>query len=139
MSQTNQPKFESLNTFISSIYVDKDFSNSIYLIIEFPTQQIFKKINVQVHDISHQGHSSLQCGYYNIDHHQCKNINLAKKNKIVDWVLKFSKISFLFPLSTSLIPSPTPTTTMHKEKILVKPIPKTSFFHKSMPLLSQPP
>jgi len=39
MSQTYQPKFDPLNTFISSIYVDKDFSNSIYLIIEFPTQQ----------------------------------------------------------------------------------------------------
>lgn len=139
MLQTYQPKFESFNTFISSIYVNKDFSNSIYLIIEFPTQQRYKKIDVQVYDISHQGHSSLQCRYYNIDHHQRKNINLAKKNKIIDWVLNFSKISFLFPLSTSFIPSPTTTTTMHKGKKLVKPISKTSFFHKAMPLLSQPP
>jgi hypothetical protein len=66
---------------LSTDYHDFPMWHKRHTIIEFPTQQRFLKINVQVHYISHQGHSSLQCGYYNIDHHQCKNINLAKKEQ----------------------------------------------------------
>jgi hypothetical protein len=37
MPQIYQPMFDPLKFFISSIYGSKDTSNSIYLIIDFPT------------------------------------------------------------------------------------------------------
>jgi hypothetical protein len=60
-----------------------------------------------------------------------QNINLTKNNKDANWLLSFSKINYLFQLSTNLASSSMPiTTTLKKNKQQARPIPKTSFLHK---------
>jgi len=76
---------------------------------------------------------------HHLKHKPKQKIKFAIQSPEVDWVLSFLMTHFLFLLSTSLTPSPTPFATAHnKNKQPAKPIPKTSL-HKLAPLLPRPP